>query len=134
MKLNILAEYKKIITLLDHSKTKKFLINFLNIMGIQNNNVDDIITYVKEFLNALFTNRDVDVSGNTETRTLYEWLIRSTDDETIYKHITGQLNLTVQFERKEEVSKILEAMNELNANYKKYFPAILSKTISQPVR
>jgi len=119
------SHYSKAFLLLSGPRTKKFIVNFFNMIGIQDstNKADEIIKDVNNFLNELSKKYTISINNKNETHTLHEWFVRATEDHTTFKELVEQLSLNVGKKKGEETEKILDAIAELKESYKKFFPS-----------
>lgn len=122
--LEIDTNYNKAISLLKENKTKKFIKNFLDLVGIQDsiNRSEEIINDVNNFLNELCKKHTISHNGEDVTHTLHEWFIRASEDSNTFRELTDQLSLNVGKKKGDETEKILNAIAELKETYRKFFP------------
>ncbi len=115
--------YNKALLLLSNSKTKKFILNFLDSLGMVNssNEADKIIKDAIDFLKKLSAKHMIIINDVKTTHTLHEWFVRATEDNTIFNEL-HQLNMDIGIKKGEEIENVLNAIDALKESYKKFFP------------
>ena len=120
------SNYNQAITLLSEKKTKKFIKNFLDLVGIQDSDEKskEIIEDVNNFLKELSKKYSVKHNNKILTRTLHEWFVRAAEESSAYNDLIhdSELSLNVGEKKGEETEKVLVAIAELKETYRKFFP------------
>lgn len=120
------SNYDHAIILLTEKKTKKFIKNYLDLIGIKDSDEKskEIIEHVNSFLKELSKKYTIKHNDKTFTRTLHEWFVRATIDNSTFNDLIQdpELSLNVGKKKGEETEKVLVAISELKETYRKKFP------------
>ena len=118
------SNYSQAKTLLSENKTKKFIKNFFDLLGIEDSDEKskEIIEDVNNFLEELSKKYAITHNDKTLTRTLHEWFVRAAENSNIFNEMMKQLSLNVGKKKGEETEIVLVEIAELKDTYKKFFP------------
>lgn len=85
------------------------------------NDIQEVLEFTKDFLSSLETERTMTINGQSETKTVHEWFVKSITDDNIRTEVQTEFHGDVFQKRSDSFNVIEENVSELRKIFEEKF-------------